>query len=330
MRKAKILVVDDIIKNVQLLMATLQDVGYELGYAHDGYEALKFLENSSYDLILLDVMMPGIDGFETCRRIKSNPKTSDIPVIFLTAKTEDSDMIEGFDVGGVDYVTKPFNKTILLRRVKTHIENKMLNDKEIEATQKEIIFTMGAIGETRSKETGNHVKRVAEYSKLLATLYGLDEEEAELIKMASPMHDIGKVGIPDNILNKPGKFELDEWNIMKTHAELGYEMLRHSQRPILKAAAIIANEHHEKIDGTGYPQGLKGEDIHIYGRITAVADVFDALGSDRVYKKAWELDRILELFKQDSGTHFDAKIVTLFLDNLELFLEIRKQFMDEI
>lgn len=330
MRKNKILVVDDTIKNVQLLMNTLQEEGYELGYAHDGYEALKFLETTNYDLILLDVMMPGIDGFETCRRIKSNPDTQEIPIIFLTAKTEEADMLEGFDVGGVDYVTKPFNKTILLRRVKTHVENKRLKDKEIEATQKEIIFTMGAIGETRSKETGNHVRRVAEYSKLLALLHGLDEDEAELIKMASPMHDIGKVGIPDSILNKPGSFEADEWEIMKTHAHLGYEMLKYSERPILKAAAIVAREHHEKIDGTGYPRGLKGDEIHIYGRITAVADVFDALGSDRVYKKAWELDKILELLRENRGTHFDETLIDLFLENLDQFLEIRDQFKDEI
>jgi len=328
MSKGNILVVDDTLQNIQLLMQSLKQEGYSLGYETNGLSAIESLEHSTYDLILLDVMMPGIDGFETARRIKKNKNTKDIPIIFLTAKVEQSDMIEGFKAGGVDYVTKPFDKDVLLMRVKTHIELKKLKDKEIESTQKEIIFTMGAIGESRSKETGNHVKRVAEYSKLLASLYGLDEDECELLKMASPMHDIGKVGIPDNILNKPAKFEPDEWEIMKTHAELGYEMLKYSERPILKAAAIVAQEHHEKIDGTGYPQGLKGDDIHIYGRITAVADVFDALGSSRVYKKAWELDKILELFKRDSGTHFDAKLVKLFLDNLDDFLQIRDTFKD--
>lgn len=328
MNKGKILVVDDTPKNIQLLMQSLKEEGYTLGYETNGLSAIESLKNTMYDLILLDVMMPGIDGFETARRIKSNTKNKDIPIIFLTAKIEQSDMIEGFKSGGVDYVTKPFDKDVLLMRVKTHIELKKLKDKEIEATQKEIIFTMGAIGETRSKETGNHVKRVAEYSRLLASLYGLDDDECELIKMASPMHDIGKVGIPDNILNKPANFEPEEWVIMKTHAELGYEMLKYSQRPILKTAAIIANEHHEKIDGSGYPNGLKGSEIHIYGRITAVADVFDALGSSRMYKKAWELDKILELFKRDSGTHFDAKLIELFLDNLDKFLKIRDTFKD--
>jgi len=202
-----------------------------------------------------------------------------------------------------------------------------LND-EIEETQKEVIYAMGEIGETRSKETGNHVKRVALYSQKLALLYGLEQEEADRLQMASPMHDIGKVGIPDAILNAPRKLDLDEWKVMKTHAELGYEMLKTSNKPILQAAAIVANEHHEKFDGSGYPNAKVGEDIHIYGRITAVADVFDALGSERVYKKAWELDDILELFKAESGKHFDPKLVALFLLHLDSFLAIRDQFKD--
>lgn len=204
-----------------------------------------------------------------------------------------------------------------------------LND-AIEDTQREIIYAMGEIGETRSKETGNHVKRVAKYSKLLATLYGLDEKEAEMLKMASPMHDIGKVAIPDAILNAPRKLSDEEFVIMKTHAKLGYDMLKNSTKEILKAAAIVAGEHHEKWDGSGYPQGKQGEDIHIFGRITAVADVFDALGSERIYKKAWELERILELFKEQSGKHFDPKLIELFLENLDQFLKIRDKYKDVI
>ncbi len=199
---------------------------------------------------------------------------------------------------------------------------------EIEDTQKEVVFTMGAIGESRSKETGNHVKRVAEYSKLLGKLYGLSETEAEMLKQASPMHDIGKVGIPDAILNKPGRFDEAERKIMNTHANLGYEMLKYSTRPLLQAAAIVAHEHHEKWDGSGYPKGLKGENIHIFGRITALADVFDALGSDRCYKKAWEDEKIFKLFKDESGKHFDPKLIELFFDNLDQFLKIRDTFKD--
>ncbi|MEA1913923.1 MAG: HD domain-containing protein [Campylobacterota bacterium] len=202
-----------------------------------------------------------------------------------------------------------------------------LND-EIEETQREIIYTMGEIGETRSKETGNHVKRVAKYSELLALKYGLRQEEATLLKMASPMHDIGKVGIPDEILNKPGRHTQDEFAIMKTHAVLGYQMLNKSKRPILEAAAIVAHEHHEKWDGSGYPRALSGEEIHIYGRITAIADVFDALGSDRVYKDAWEFQAILRFFKEQKGKHFDPTLVEIFFDNLEEFKAIRDRYRD--
>ena len=199
---------------------------------------------------------------------------------------------------------------------------------EIEETQREVVFTMGAIGESRSKETGNHVKRVAEYSKILALAYGLSEEESELLKQASPMHDIGKVAIPDAVLNKPGRFNAQERKIMDKHAELGYHMVNNSERPLLKAAAIVAYEHHEKWNGKGYPQGKSGEDIHIYGRITAIADVFDALGSDRVYKQAWKDDKIFQLFKEERGEHFEPKLVDLFFENIEKMLAVRDSFKD--
>jgi len=202
-----------------------------------------------------------------------------------------------------------------------------LND-AIEETQREVIYAMGEIGETRSKETGNHVKRVAYYSHALALLYGLSHKEADKLQMASPMHDIGKVGIPDAILNAPRKLTDEEFTVMKTHASLGFDMLKNSHKPILQAAAIVTNEHHEKWNGSGYPRGISGEEIHIYGRITAIADVFDALGSERVYKEAWEIEKILALFKEQSGKHFDPTLVKLFLDNLEIFLKIRDKFQD--
>lgn len=200
---------------------------------------------------------------------------------------------------------------------------------EIEDTQKEVVFTMGAIAESRSKETGNHVIRVAEYSKILALSYGLDEKEAELLKQASPMHDIGKVAIPDSILNKPGTFTKSEFATMMRHAELGHSMIKNSDRPLLQAASIVAYEHHEKYNGKGYPRGLKGEDIHIYGRITAIADVFDALGSDRVYKKAWSDEKIFQLFKEERGEQFDPKLVDLFFENIDAILKIREEFKDK-
>lgn len=209
------------------------------------------------------------------------------------------------------------------------LDNILLNG-EIEMSQKEIIFTLGEIAEARSKETGHHVKRVAEYTKLLAIKYGLPIELAEKLRMASPMHDIGKLAIPDSILNKPGRLTQEEFEIMKTHAALGYEMLKNSKRDIIKIGAIIALQHHEKYNGTGYPAGLKGEDIHIYGRISAITDVFDALGSKRVYKEAWDLDEIIALFKEERGKHFDPALVDLFLNNLDEFLKIREMFPDRI
>lgn len=199
---------------------------------------------------------------------------------------------------------------------------------EIEETQKEIIFRMGEIGESRSKETGNHVKRVAEYSYLLALELGMSQDEAELLKIASPMHDIGKVAIPDAVLNKPGKLTEDEFKLMQNHTLIGYNLLRNSTRHILKTAAVVAYEHHEKWNGRGYPRGIKGEEIHIYGRITAIADVFDALGSDRVYKKAWELDRILQLFQEERGEHFDPDVVNAFFKQLPAILRVREQYSD--
>ncbi|MHB8126728.1 MAG: HD-GYP domain-containing protein [Desulfitobacteriaceae bacterium] len=207
------------------------------------------------------------------------------------------------------------------------LEAAMLN-LEIEETQKEIIFAMGEIGESRSKETGNHVKRVAEYSRILAIKSGMSEREAELIKIASPMHDIGKVAIPDAILKKPGKLTEEEFEIIKSHSNIGYNLLKNSSRHILQTAAIVSHQHHEKWNGKGYPLGTKGEEIHLYGRITAIADVFDALGSDRYYKKAWELDRILNLFKEERGQHFDPQLVDVFLNNLADIINIRDSYQD--
>lgn len=199
---------------------------------------------------------------------------------------------------------------------------------EIETTQEEIIYKMGEIGETRSEETGYHVKRVAEYSRVLAKHIGMDENEIRTLVFASPMHDIGKVGIPDSILKKSGELTEAEFEIMKTHADVGHKILCTSDRPILKAAAIIAQEHHEKYNGNGYPKGLKEDEIHIYGRITAVADVFDALGSDRVYKKAWPLEKVLDYFKEQKGEQFDPRLVNILLDNLDEFIEIKNSFSD--
>jgi HD-GYP domain-containing protein (c-di-GMP phosphodiesterase class II) len=205
----------------------------------------------------------------------------------------------------------------------------VLLQEEIETTQREIIFTLAETAELRSKETGNHVKRVAEYSRLLSTLVEMPESEAEILKLASPLHDIGKIAIPDSVLLKPGKLDAEEWEIMKTHTIMGHDMLKHSDRRILKAASIVAYEHHEKWDGTGYPGRTKGEEIHIYGRITAIADVFDALSSYRVYKPSWPMEKILTLFEEEKGSHFDPVLADLFIENFDKVLEIYETYKDQ-
>ncbi|MDG0812027.1 HD-GYP domain-containing protein [Cohnella rhizosphaerae] len=207
------------------------------------------------------------------------------------------------------------------------LESVMLHQ-EIADTQREIISTMGEIGEIRSKETGNHVRRVAEYSYVLAKAYGLSDREAETLRDVSPMHDIGKVAIPDAVLNKPGKLTDEEYDIIKSHTRVGHQLLKGSRRELLAAAAIIAEQHHEKWDGSGYPHGLAGEDIHIFGRITAVADVFDALSAERVYKAAWPLERIEKLFREERGRHFDPAVVDVFFDKLDELVDIRDRLND--
>ncbi|MDD2760843.1 MAG: response regulator [Methylomonas sp.] len=336
-----ILIVDDTIANLQLLAGMLKEEGYKVRPASSGKIALDAIAKKAPDLILLDIKMPEMDGYEVCLRLKSNPATNNIPVLFISALTDVGDKLKAFEVGGLDYINKPFQIEEVKARVSTHLQLKGLQDhmerrieqgiaeiqslnQEIIDTQRELIMTLGEICETRSHETGMHVVRVAEFSYLMATLAGC--EEAELIKHASPMHDIGKVAIPDHILNKPSKLDPDEWEIMKTHSELGFHMLSVSQRPLLNMAAIIAHQHHEKWDGNGYPRGLKGEEIHIAGRITAIADVFDALSYERCYKPAWEVDRILQLLKEERGTHFDPHLIDLFFNNVDRFLEQHQRY----
>jgi putative two-component system response regulator len=339
MKNDKILVVDDTVLNLDTILEYLED--FEVFDTTDGYDALEILEEEDIDLILLDIVMPEIDGFEVCQRLKDNPKTKDIPVIFLTSKTDENSIAKAYDVGGVDYVTKPFRKQELLARIDTHLsltkqkfllknlvdqktEELQNTNKELHKIQKDLILAMGIVGENRCLATSKHVNRVAEYSKLLATLYGLNEKDIETLTQTSPMHDIGKVAIADHILQKPSKLTDEEFEIMKTHSEIGYSMFKDFDRELLKSAAIIAHQHHEKWDGTGYPRGLKGEEIHIFGRITALIDVFDALGEERVYKKAMPDDKILQIIQEERGKHFEPELVDIFLENFDKFTQIRE------
>jgi len=326
-----ILCVDDTPTNLQLVKNVLDKHGYKVTLMESGAEAIAYLKSrhNTIDLILLDIMMPEMDGYEVCRILKkSTPKIQKIPIIFLTAVNDIEGVSKGFEVGGVDYLTKPFRPVELRARIQTHLKLKFFEERKLEQTELELVYMMSTLADKHCEETSGHVERVAEYSKLLARLLGYGEEQAELIKKSSAMHDIGKVTTPDHILHKPGKHTDEEFLIMKEHAQAGYEILHKSKLPLMQIAAIIAHQHHEKWDGSGYPRGLKGKEIHILGRIVALADVLDALSSSRKYKKGWDLDAIFSFLKSQSGKHFDPRMVDLFMDNFGLFLEIRDTYSE--
>jgi len=340
----KILIVDDVSENIQVAMNILKEENYSLSFASDGYEALELLKAEDFDLILLDIMMPKLDGFEVCRRIKLMDDVKDIPIIFLTAKSDIDSIAKGFKLGGVDYIVKPFHAEEILSRVKNHLElyqaKKLLKKnniqltlkadfqhdrltKELEENQREMIYILMEMMELTSDETGQHIKRVAESCRLLAHYTeNLTEEDEIILFHASPMHDIGKIAIPKDILHKPGKLTDSEFEVMKTHAEKGKDFLKQSHRKLFKSAGIIAHEHHEKWDGTGYPRGLKGTQIHIYGRIVALADVFDALTHKRKYKNSWTVEESVNYIKEHSGSHFDPTLVNIFIEHLNEFVAI--------
>jgi len=342
-----ILIVDDVSDNIKVAMNILKENNYNFSFATDGKEALEIVKTKEFDLILLDIMMPELDGFEVCEVLKESTTTKNIPVIFLTAKADIDSISKGFKVGGVDYITKPFHPVELISRVATHLElyrakavleqnNINLNVKikynedrlltELESTQKEIIYILTEVMESTSDETGKHIKRVSQFSQLLARLHdSLSEEEAQIIKLASPLHDIGKITINSDILHKHGKLTEEEFNIMKKHTTNAHLLLKNSKRKIIKAGDIIAYQHHEKWNGSGYPKGLQGEEIHIYARIVALADVLDALTHKRIYKDAWSFEDAATYIVSHKGTQFDPYLVELFEGNLEKFREILEQ-----
>ncbi len=329
--KQTILIVDDMPVNIKLLTETLKSE-YEICFATNGPDALEITNSdNSPDLVLLDVMMPDMDGYEVCTRIKKNRFTQNIPVIFITAQGEKSYETMGFEVGAVDYILKPFNQDVVKQRVKTHISLKSarqalehqkttLKEKvkertlELEETQVEIVERLGLAAEFRDEETGNHVKRMSEYCRLLAKASDYTIEEYGTLALSSTLHDVGKIGIPDNILLKPGKLTKDEWEIMKSHTTIGAKLLAGSKSRFLNIAESIALTHHEKWNGTGYPQGIKGEEIPIEGRITCICDVFDALISKRPYKDAWPVKKAIDEISNGAGIHFDPGLVRLFLE----------------
>nr|WP_315481808.1 HD domain-containing phosphohydrolase [uncultured Undibacterium sp.] len=325
--KDLILAVDDEPGNLHLLREILDDQ-YRLLCAKDGRRALELAREKQPALILLDVVMPDMDGYEVCRQLKADPATSAIPVIFITSRDEADNELHGFELGAVDYITKPVNPKIVLARVKTHLSLVSVN--ELKESRLQIVQRLGLAAEYKDNETGLHVVRMSHYARLLGLAAGLSEAIAEDLLNAAPMHDVGKIGIPDSILRKPGKLDAEEWAIMQTHATIGANIMGHHKCRILSMAREIALEHHEKFDGTGYPNGLQGEQIQLIGRIVAIADVFDALTSERPYKKAWPVEEALAYLVEQKGKHFDPNLVDLFMTLLPQIEVIRTRWAEHV
>lgn len=321
----RLLVVDDEPANLKVMKQVLHS-DYRLSFARSAKDALSLLEQEKFDLILLDVMMPEMTGFELCQQLKANPDTAMIPIIFVTALSDSIDEETGFNLGGVDYIVKPIVPAIVRARVKTQLS--MVKIDVLKATQIDLIQRLGRAAEYRDNETGMHVLRMSHYVKTLALAIGFDEEAADELRMAASMHDIGKIAIPDRILLKPGRLEPEEFSLMQTHVEAGVRILENPRSPLIALAQSIALNHHEKWDGTGYPQGLSGEAIPIEGRLAAIADVFDALTSERPYKKAWSVSDAVALIQEQAGKHFDPQLVPVFMDQLPNILAIKERFID--
>jgi putative two-component system response regulator len=354
-----VLVVDDAPENLMVLSQALTDQ-YRVKAARDGMGALQIAATApAPDLILLDIVMPGLDGFEVCRRLKSDPATAGIPVIFLTARTDAEDEQRGFELGAVDYISKPISPPVVRARVKTHLQLKASADflknqnqfleqevarrtHEVRAIQDVAVLAVASLAETRDNETGNHIRRTQFYVRSLATHLQnhprfrseLDEGTIDLLFKSAPLHDIGKVGIPDRILLKPGRLTPEEFEIMKTHTTLGLDSIAQAEQRLgssvafLRCAKEIALSHQEKWDGSGYPERRRGDDIPLSARLMAVADVYDALISRRVYKPPFSQEKSIAILREGRGSHFDPDILDAFLARTDEFRAIAERFAD--
>jgi putative two-component system response regulator len=344
----RVLIAEDSDINITILRSVFAvNTDYELLIAHDGVEALDLALSGQPDVILLDIMMPRMDGFEVARRLKQEEKMNDVPIIFLTALDDDEFKMRAFEMGGIDYVTKPVNKNVLLARVSAmirlkrsqdelRIKNLMLQDsefhlsrlvdqktREIEQITVAMISALENANHFNDPDTGSHIRRVAEYSGLLAEKYGCDPQFVRRVKIYTPLHDVGKVGIPDSILKKPGKLSGDEFQQMKHHVVIGFQML--NAPGIDNMAANIALYHHEKWDGAGYINGKRGYDIPLEARIVTLADVYDALSFSRAYKDAFTEERTEELIMEGKGVHFEPRLVDILYQNLDRFIDIKQR-----
>lgn len=349
--KAKILVVDDEPHNILILKGHLSKMGHEVVGAENAVVALDKLD-TSYDLVLSDVMMPTMNGFEFVEKIRENPDLQRLPVVMVTTLSEKNDRLKAVEAGANDFITKPVDRLELSVRVASMLKMKRQQDeidafetdlnilveertlkildyvKQLKKAHQDTIVHLSAAAEYKDEETGTHIIRMSKYSALLAERLGMCGDDVDLILKGSPMHDVGKIGIPDSILMKPGKLTLEEWEVMKTHTTIGANILGMSSSNYMNTAAIIAISHHEKWDGSGYPSGLVGENIPVEGRICAVTDVFDALTNERPYKKAFSVEKSIEIMKEGRKTHFDPHILDVFLDNLDDILEIKENYAE--
>lgn len=338
MHRATVLIVDDAPDNILVLDEILR-AEYRILAATSGEKALTFIDRDEIpDVVLLDVRMPGMDGFQLCQELKASQSTEKIPVIFVTAAGEIEDEARGFEVGGVDYIHKPVYAELVRARVKTHLalydQNRALENlvrertAELVETRLEIIRRLGRAAEFKDNETGMHVLRISHYCRLLADAFGLDDGQVDLIFNASPMHDVGKIGIPDNILLKPGRLNSAEWSLMRQHPEMGAAIIGDHGSPLMHMAREIALSHHEKWNGQGYPYGLEGQSIPLSARIVAVADVFDALTTIRPYKLAWPEEEAIDHVRAQNGQHFDPRIVAAFDQVLPQILETKQLYSE--
>jgi len=321
-----VLVVDDEATNLQVLRQILQQ-DHRLLFAKDGAKALELARQELPQLILLDVMMPGMTGLEVCRALKADPLTAGIPVIFVTALGGTEDEAAGFALGAVDYITKPVSPPIVQARVRAHLS--LVRADELRDTRLQIIQRLGRAAEYKDNETGLHVIRMSHYARVLARAAGWSEAAAEELLTAAPMHDIGKIGIPDAILLKPGPLSAAEWEVMKRHPLIGAEIIGDHPSSLLRMARRIAQAHHEKFDGSGYPHGLVGEAIPIEARIVAVADVFDALTTARPYKPAWSVEKAFDTIREGADKHFDPAIVAHLFEQREAILAIKERWKED-
>lgn len=348
----KILTVDDDHLNLEMIDLMLSELDYTVIKSLNGYEALIALEiNPDIDIILLDLEMPVMNGYETIKRLKENSSWREIPVIVVTASA--NEVTRALELGSNDFLAKPYNPEELRLRVMNHVRSKKLADfaknmnqvLENEVIKKtaelknalnlskeaeyEISIRLGKAAEFRDKETGMHIHRISEMSRHLGEIAGFSEDKCEVLHKAAALHDVGKIGIPDNILLKPGKLDADEFELMKQHTSIGGEILADASRySSLSAGAVIALQHHEKWDGTGYPQGLKGNNIHEFARIVSIVDVFDALTSERPYKKPFSLDKTVSIMEEERDMFFDPYLFSLFLQNLDSFVAIKEMFKE--